>query len=251
MPDPDDAGPATTSRIPRPPDAVAGGPAPWAEVPTARLGHVGLAGLVASLAEADRTLDAPPPDPLHELTGVATSAVSALRESAVLVACFEERGEARVILTRRSDALPRHRGEVAFPGGRVEPGETALAAALREAHEEVDLEPAAVRATAWLTPIVTFASSSIIRPYVGVVVGRPELRAHPAEVDRVFDVAIHELLAAGAFHEERWRRPTPRAGGDEGWFPISFFEVAAETVWGATARMLRELCCLAVGIPPG
>jgi len=114
----------------------------------------------------------------------------------------------------------------------------------------VGLDPASVTPAAWLRPIVTFASSSIIRPYVGTLVERPALQAHPFEVDRVFDVAIRELLADGAFHEERWRRPSPRAAEGDGRFPISFFDVGGETVWGATARILRELCCLVCGIEP-
>ena len=249
MPDRDDRGAAAT-RIPRPVDAVDGEPAPWADVPSEVRGRVAQGTLLAALVAAGRTLDRRPPDPLNELTGQPTTVAATLRDSAVLIACFEEGGEARVVLTRRADTLPRHRGEVALPGGRLEPGESPLDAALREAHEEVGLDPASVTPAAWLRPIVTFASSSIIRPYVGTLVERPALQAHPFEVDRVFDVAIRELLADGAFHEERWRRPSPRAAEGDGRFPISFFDVGGETVWGATARILRELCCLVCGIEP-
>jgi 8-oxo-dGTP pyrophosphatase MutT (NUDIX family) len=246
----DDDDPVVPTRIPRPDDAIAGRPAPWVGVPVARRSGLALDHLLAGLDAAGRGLAVAPPDPASELTGLAPEDAAGLRDSAVLVACFEEHGEARVILTRRSSELRRHRGEVAFPGGRIEAGEPALDAALREAHEEVGLDPALVTPSSWLTPIVTFASSSIIRPFVGALGARPSLRAEPGEVARVFDVAIAELVADGTFHEERWRRPTPRATEGDGRFPISFFEVAGEVIWGATARVLRELCCLAIGVEP-
>ena len=203
--------------------------------------------VLGALAAEGRT-DTAPEAPVDELTGADADAVAALRNSAVLVALFEVAGEARVILTRRAATLRRHRGEVAFPGGRVDPGEAPLAAALREADEEVGLAPSLVTPVGWLRPIVTFASGSLIRPFVGTLAERPSLHAHPDEVDRVFDVAVADLLADGVFHEERWRRPSPRAGADDGTFPISFFDVEGETVWGATARILTELCCLVTAV---
>ncbi len=236
------------SRIPRPPDAAPGRPAPWADLAPSRRRGLGLRALRAALDAAGRSLDVPPPDPLDELSGLDAATSARLRDSAVLLAVFEEGGEGRVVLTRRADTLRRHRGEVAFPGGRLEPGEAPLAAALREAHEEVALDPRAVLPIGWLRPIVTFASGSIIRPYVGVLDGRPTLRAQPEEVERCFDVALCELLDDGVFREERWRRPTPRVLDGDGTFPIFFFEVAGETVWGATARILTELCSLVTAV---
>jgi 8-oxo-dGTP pyrophosphatase MutT (NUDIX family) len=244
----DQRGNRGVQRIPRPPDATPGRPAPWADVPPPARRGLGLDALRAALDGVGRSLEVAPPDPLHELTGLDAATSAGLRDSAVLVAAFEEDGEARVVLTRRSDTLRRHRGEVAFPGGRLEPGEAPLAAALREAHEEVGIAPDAVHPVGWLRPIVTFASGSIIRPYVGALDARPELRAQPEEVDRCFDVSIRELLDDGVFREERWRRPSRRAVEGDGTFPIFFFEVAGETVWGATARILTELCCLVVGV---
>ncbi|HEV3211932.1 MAG TPA: CoA pyrophosphatase [Acidimicrobiales bacterium] len=247
MPSRDEPGTGGRQRIPRPSDAAPGRPAPWAALPTAARTGLTLAALRGALLAAARSLDVAPPDPIEELTGLDADAASGLRESAVLVAAFEEGGEARVVLTLRAGTLRRHRGEVSFPGGRLDPGEAPLDAALREAHEEVGLEPARVVPVAWLRPIVTFASGSIIRPFVGTLDARPELRAQPDEVERCFDVSLAELLDDGVFHEERWRRPSPRAPSG-GTFPIYVFEVAGETVWGATARILTELCSLAVGV---
>jgi 8-oxo-dGTP pyrophosphatase MutT (NUDIX family) len=218
-------------------------------VPANQRRGVGVTRVVAALESAGRALSSEPPEPLDELTGVDVAVTGALVNSAVLLAAFEEAGEARLILTRRAGHLRRHRGEVAFPGGRVEPRETPLAAAIREAHEEIGLDPREVTPVGWLRPLVTYASGSLIRPYVATLARRPHLVAEPAEVDRVFDVSVHELLTEGTFREERWRRSSPRAGADEeGFFPIFFFELDGETIWGATARILTELCCLVTGV---
>jgi 8-oxo-dGTP pyrophosphatase MutT (NUDIX family) len=177
----------------------------------------------------------------------AKSAVAA----AVLVALFEEGGETRVVLTRRSSELRSHRGEVSFPGGRIDEGETPQMAALREATEEVALDPSTVELSGWLHPVLTFASGSLIMPVIGVMAGRPHLVASPAEVERVFDVALADLAADGVFHEERWSvpgRPVPRSA--DGSFPVWFFESAGEMIWGATARMLYELLSVVLGVSP-
>ncbi len=240
--------PPDPSAIPRPGDVRPGRPAPWEHVAPAARSGLRLDGVRATLQAAGRSLDTAPSAPFDELTGADAAASAGLRESAVLIALFEEDAETRVVLTRRSTRLRRHRGEVAFPGGGLDEGESPLGAALREAHEEVRLEPSEVEVIAWLRPIVTFASGSMISPFVGALGARPTLRAQPEEVDRVFDVSLRELLDDGVFREEQWRRPSPRAS-DDGYIPIYFFEVADETVWGATARILTELCCLVVGVP--
>lgn len=164
------------------------------------------------------------------------------RPSAVLVALFEEDGEARVVLTRRASTLRSHTGEVSFPGGRVDEGEDSVAAALREAAEEVDLDPSTVEILGQLSPLRTISNPAAITPFVGVLPGRPSLTANPAEVERVFDVALAELLADGVFREERWELP---AVGDRA---IYFFELDEDLVWGATARMLFELLVGVTGV---
>lgn len=159
--------------------------------------------------------------------------------AAVLVALFEERGEARVVLTRRSAGLRVHGGEVSFPGGRAEPGESPEQAALREAAEEVGIEPAAVWVTGRLGALRTVSSGSRVVPVVGVLGRRPSYRPNAAEVARVFDVALAELLEDGVFHQERW--PIALDDGAKAWRPVTFFELAGETIWGATAAVLLEL----------
>jgi 8-oxo-dGTP pyrophosphatase MutT (NUDIX family) len=176
------------------------------------------------------------------------------RPAAVLVPLFEEAGETRVVLTVRSDHLRSHQGEVAFPGGRLEDGEAVAEAALREAAEEVSLDSSLVTVIGELTAMPTLSSNSVMTPVVAALDRRPHLAANPSEVERVFDVALSELVADGVFHEEWWSVPgrVGASGFPDGEFPVWFFEVAGETVWGATARTLMELICLILGVefPP-
>ena len=132
-------------------------------------------------------------------------------------------------------------------------------AALREAFEEVGLQPDLVTVVAQLTAMPTISSETVMTPVVATLEARPSLTANPGEVERVFDVALSELAAEGVFHEEWWSVPGrvgaqrfPESEFPDGEFPVWFFEVAGETVWGATARTLVELICLVLGVdvPP-
>jgi 8-oxo-dGTP pyrophosphatase MutT (NUDIX family) len=157
--------------------------------------------------------------------------------AATLLALFEEAGEARVILIRRAQALPVHAGEVGLPGGRVQPGEAMVQAALRETAEEIGIRPVDVEVVGWLDPVVGRTSGSVALPVIGLLGVRPHLRPDPAEVEAVFDVSLAELLAEGVFREERWDVPVPDR-------PVYFFELADDTVWGMTARVLYRLLAL-------
>jgi 8-oxo-dGTP pyrophosphatase MutT (NUDIX family) len=124
---------------------------------------------------------------------------------------------------------------VSFPGGRLDEGEDALAAALREAAEEVGIKPAAVEIIGELSPLATVGSRSAITPFVGVLKARPVLTPNPDEVELAFDVSLAELMRDGVFREERWRW----MGQEDR--PMYFFDLPDDTIWGATARMLYEL----------
>ena len=170
-----------------------------------------------------------------------TPPIDTLRSSAVLVAIADGPDGAEVLLTRRSEALRSHRGEISFPGGRVDAGETFEAAALREAHEEVALDPSAVHLRGRLDPISTMVSRSFIVPVVATVDERPTLWPAADEVERIIWVPLVELTRADTFREEIWEFDgQPR--------PIFFFELDDETIWGATARMLHQLLRVALGI---
>ena len=162
------------------------------------------------------------------------------RPAAVLVPLFSEDGEARVILTRRAATLTSHRSEVAFPGGTVGAGEGEEDAALREAHEEIGLAPAAVSVIGRLDRLVTPTTGFALTPFVGLLGGRPELRPGPGEVEEILDVPLSLLLDPTVFREERWDRPLPDRA-------VYFFELERNTVWGVTARILHDFLCLVVG----
>jgi 8-oxo-dGTP pyrophosphatase MutT (NUDIX family) len=166
-------------------------------------------------------------------------------EAAVLLPLVEQDGEAGLVLTKRPETMPSHRGEIAFPGGKREPWDVDLrAAALREAHEEIALEPRDVGIVAELDTISTVASSFSITPFVGVVHGKPELRAHPLEVVAILSATFSELLAPETFRSEDWL-----LWGQ--WRTMYFFDLPGETVWGATARILGGLLeFLAAGRSP-
>jgi 8-oxo-dGTP pyrophosphatase MutT (NUDIX family) len=168
-----------------------------------------------------------------------------VRASAVLAPLFDEAGEAHVVLTRRAQHLRSHRGEVSFPGGGEEPDDVDLrATALREASEETGLDPASVEVIGELDHLQTITSRSFIVPFVGALPGRPALQPNPHEVERILFVPLSELLDDGVFREERWGlAPMDR--------PIWFFEIEGDTVWGATAAMLRNLLVIVTGVDGG
>ncbi|MGA7835932.1 MAG: CoA pyrophosphatase [Acidimicrobiales bacterium] len=237
--------------IPAPDEIKPGDPAPWAYLSIERRANLSLELVTTRLDNASRLLavSSPPVEPAELALVADASPVPIMHRSAVLVALFEEDGEAHVVLTRRSFAMRAHRGEIALPGGRSHGDETPVATALREAEEEVGLDPRLVTPLAWLTPISAFGSSSSIWPIVGVLDARPELTINPSEVDRAFTVALADLAAEGAFIEERWRRSTVRPGADEdGYYPLYFFKVPDDLIWGATARVLTELLSIVTGV---
>ncbi len=166
------------------------------------------------------------------------------RPSAVLVALYDHRGGPHVLLTRRSWSLRAHGGEVSFPGGRAEDYDADLVAtALRETEEEVGIPPATVEIVGRLAPLLTVSSRSLVMPYVGLLPGLPDLVPDPREVEEALHVSLWELMADGVYREERWQRE-----GQER--PIWFFELDGDTVWGATATMLRHLLCLITDTGP-
>jgi 8-oxo-dGTP pyrophosphatase MutT (NUDIX family) len=156
------------------------------------------------------------------------------KPSAVLIPILFTSDGPAVLLTRRADHLRNHRGEMSFPGGRMEPSETPLQTALRETYEEVALPHQAVTILGTLEPITTFVSNSFITPIVGIVHGIPDLAADPGEVARIMTVPLHELVREDTYRNEWWVT-------ERGDLNIHFFELDDETIWGATGRLLHQL----------
>ena len=171
--------------------------------------------------------DAPPGQAL-------APAFEGARASAVLVGLADGPSGAEVLLTRRSWDLRHHKGEISFPGGRIDPGETPAEAAVREAWEEVALDPADVELIGELDHLSTVVSRSYIVPLVARLPGRLPLAAASPEVERVIWLPLAELVRPDTYRSERWGRPpTDRL--------LHFFELDDETIWGATAHMLVDL----------
>jgi 8-oxo-dGTP pyrophosphatase MutT (NUDIX family) len=221
-------------RIPRPTNARAGAPAPWGDLP-AELRRPSVAAVRAALSG----LGPPRPSERELIDGPASPGG---RPSAVLVPLYDdEDGRACVVLTRRTWGLRTHQGEVSFPGGRIEPGEAPMDGALREAQEEIALDPAAIEVIGELDHLATISSGSFIAPFVGVLAGRPTTEPNPHEVEAVLHVPLAELADPDVFREEVWTFPGGRVQ------PITFFELVGDTVWGATAALLRQLLGIATG----
>ena len=162
-----------------------------------------------------------------------------VRPSAVLVGLFESSNGVEAILTRRSQNLTNHRGEISFPGGRLDAGESVLQAALRETQEEIGLSPEDVEVVGELNSMATVVSNSHIVPIVGRYRTPPKLHAVNGEVDRVFSVPLSELVRTDTYSQEHWIF-------DDREFQINFFYLDDETIWGATARILFQVMMLAV-----
>jgi len=155
---------------------------------------------------------------------------------AVLVPLLVAGGEPLLLLTRRSTLLPHHQGQVAFPGGRHHPGRDPdlQATALREAHEEVGLDPAHVRLLGALDDIETVSTRFVITPFVGLVPYPYDWRPCPREVDAIFTVPLRVLQAPGVARQELWDFGGRRV-------PIDSFAVDGHVIWGATQRITQNL----------
>lgn len=170
-----------------------------------------------------------------------------VRRAAVLVLVYpDEDGEARVLLTERTDGDGAHAGEVSFPGGAEEPGDADLVAtALREAAEEVGLDAAAagVRIVGTFPPLTIPVSSFEVTPVVAVADRRPELAPSPAEVARILEAPVRAFLPTG---ELMWVEREIRGFG----LRYAAYPVEGVAVWGMTARVLGGLGALLAGRQP-
>ena len=166
------------------------------------------------------------------------------RRSAVLIPIYcSAQDELHVILTRRSAMMKHHTHEVSFPGGNQEPEDQDLwATAIREAHEEIGLNPELPRFVGTLDSFVTVGSNSLVTPFVGILDTVPALEANPREVEEIIDVPLAELLNPDIFREEIWQWQDGKSR------PVFFFELIGDTVWGATASMLRQFLLVLLSI---
>jgi 8-oxo-dGTP pyrophosphatase MutT (NUDIX family) len=154
-------------------------------------------------------------------------------QSAVLVPLYRDAaGELHAVFTRRRDDLRRHPGEISFPGGRRDRGEELLQTALREAQEEIGLAPEAVDVVGALAPVGTFVTGYAIYPFVGVLEAPPEWIVADTEVAEVLELPLPAVRAAHGVRR-LVRRGIP--------FRTDTYEVGPHLIWGATARIVKDL----------
>jgi len=156
------------------------------------------------------------------------------RQGAVLMLLYPAAGTLHLILIKRCDDLPHHPGQIAFPGGRREDGESLLQAALRETEEEVGVSPAAVTILGSLTPIYIPPSDFEVYPFVGWHDGgRPVFQPNPREVAELIEVDLAQLRDPTCRNHETWRlRHEP--------IDVPYFNLPPHKIWGATAIILSE-----------
>jgi 8-oxo-dGTP pyrophosphatase MutT (NUDIX family) len=187
-----------------------------------RLARAGSGGAERGPARGDHDLD-----PAGERPG-------ALTPAAVLVALVEGGTGLTVLLTRRSEGLPEHGGEIGFPGGRIEPSDRSPEdAALREAEEELGLSRDRVEIVGRLDPYETRTGFRVC-PVVGLVRPPLALRPDPVEVAEVFEVPLAHILDPGNHR----RVEAPAGGRVRTFYAIPFGD---RVIWGATAGMLINL----------
>lgn len=195
---------------------------------------------LAHLRATLHPLDAPPVGPgwnHRELEGLLPQ--TPMREAAVLVGLVSRDTGWQLLLTRRTDALRHHAGQVSFPGGRIEPGDAdAIAAALRESHEEIGLEAAQASPVGFLDPLCTITGFRVL-PLVAVVDAEYVPHPDPAEVAEIFEVPLDYVLDPRNLGFREIIAPQdgrPRR-------VLEFVERGEprQRIWGATASILLNL----------
>ena len=159
------------------------------------------------------------------------------RTAAALLLLYPRENDVAIPLTIRASGLARHAGQISLPGGATDEGETLSEAALREAAEEVGVDPASVRILGELTPVHVVVSGFTLHPIIGVTDERPAFVAAPGEVDEILEVSLDDLRDASRIG----RDIRIREGVAVEW---PYFDLLGHQVWGATAMVLGEFICL-------
>jgi len=159
------------------------------------------------------------------------------RVAAALLLLYPGADGPAIALTVRASGLARHAGQISLPGGAADPGETLAETALREAKEEIGVDPSSVQILGELTPVYVLVSGFTLHPVVGVTHERPSFDPSTGEVAEILEVSLDHLRDAS-----RIRRGTRIREGVAVEYP--YFDLLGHQVWGATAMILGEFVCL-------
>jgi 8-oxo-dGTP pyrophosphatase MutT (NUDIX family) len=161
------------------------------------------------------------------------------REGGVLILLYPRAGQLHFVLTRRTETLRSHKGQIALPGGTREDGEALVQTALRETREELGVPPEGTEVIGRLSALYTPPSNYCIHPFVAYRPNAPTFRRDPVEVAEVLEVSLALLLNPSTQKVEFWSDPrfeSPRR--------VPFFDIRGQVVWGATAMILSEFVTL-------
>lgn len=156
-----------------------------------------------------------------------------VNKSSVLALLFpNEKNEPELVLTLRSKDID-HGGQISFPGGRTEAGESLRQTALREAKEEIGVLPDTITIIGQLSELYVSHSNNLVTPFVGFTAKRPEFEINPAEVEEVFAVELDSLIHKKNITVEDWNLHSYT-------YRVPYWDVHEVPLWGATAMMLNE-----------
>ncbi|UCE43380.1 MAG: CoA pyrophosphatase [Candidatus Aminicenantes bacterium] len=155
-------------------------------------------------------------------------------KAGVLVLLYPRENRLHLVFTRRTDKVDFHKGQISFPGGRQEAGEGLEQAALREAQEELKVDPESVRILGMLTPLYIPPSNYCIYPVVALTENRPDFQPSQIEVAEVLEIPLDHLLSPQNVQREMWTIKKTEV-------EVPFYRFGEHKIWGATAMVLAEL----------
>ena len=159
--------------------------------------------------------------------------LKSLKDAAILIALFEKDGEICFPMIKRPENIKNHPGQIALPGGSKEKEESLEQTALREAQEEIGIDPDKVEIIGKLTPIPVPVSGYLVQTYIGIIDEEPEWKLSKDEVADFFILKLSELIGADNGYYEKWN-----LRGFDAKVPI--FKIGNLKIWGATASVLSE-----------
>jgi 8-oxo-dGTP pyrophosphatase MutT (NUDIX family) len=155
--------------------------------------------------------------------------------AAVLVLFVFRRGVPALVFGKKTEDVPHHKGQFSFPGGVVRSSDASVVeAALREAEEEIGLDPGAVEVLGLFHDIPTTVTNFLITPVLGLARGEPTFTPDGREIERVIEIPLAHLLEPATFREEEWEREGVKRA-------VLFVSYGDDVVWGTTGRILREV----------